>query len=103
MLYGTFINISEIQHILKRMVAVSVLKILCKNLYSVKCYDKQTLSLCEKFSWGLTYFDQFMFNSDATIIPMKGCTHFHHTPDTKTTPTLTLRLLGSPNVDNVIF
>ena len=41
------------------------LKMLWKNLYSVKCYDKInmnvfTLSLWENFWRGLIYFDQFI-------------------------------------------
>ena len=44
--------------------AATSLKMLLKNLYSVKCYDKLnmnalTLSLRENFWWGLIYFDQF--------------------------------------------
>ena len=47
---------------LKRNIAASSLKILWKNLHSVKCYDISnmnvfTLSLC---LWGLIYFDQFI-------------------------------------------
>ena len=46
-------------------IAATSLKMLWKNLYSVKCYDKLnmnvfTLSLWENFWWGLIYFDQFM-------------------------------------------
>ena len=45
-------------------IAATSLKILLKNLYSVKCYDKLnmnvlTLSLWENYWWGLIYFDQF--------------------------------------------
>ena len=45
-------------------IAATSLKILWKNLYLVKCYDKLilnvfTLSLWENFWWGLIYFDQF--------------------------------------------
>ena len=52
---------------LRRNIAATLLKILLKNLYSVKCYDKLnmdvlTLSLWEKFWWGLIYFDQFICN-----------------------------------------
>ena len=46
-------------------IAATSLKILWKNLYSVKCYDKLnmdvfTLSLWENIWWGLIYFDQFI-------------------------------------------
>ena len=46
-------------------IAATSLKMLCKNLYSVKFYDKLnmnvfTLSLWENFWWGLIYFDQFI-------------------------------------------
>ena len=46
-------------------IAATSLKMLRKNLYSVKCYDKLkmnvfTLSLWENFWWGLIYFDQFI-------------------------------------------
>ena len=49
---------------LRRNIAATSLKMLMKNLYSVKCYDKfnmnvLTLSLWENFWWGLIYFDQF--------------------------------------------
>ena len=49
---------------MRRNVAATSLKIVCKNLHSVKFYDKTNmnafaLSLCEKISWGLTYFGQF--------------------------------------------
>ena len=45
-------------------IAATSLKMLWKNLYSIKCYDKLnmnvfTLSLWEIFWWGLIYFDQF--------------------------------------------
>ena len=49
---------------LRGNIAATSLKMLLKNLYSVKCYDKLninvlTLSLWENFWWGLIYFDQF--------------------------------------------
>ena len=52
---------------LRGNIAATSLKMLLKNLYSVKCYDKLnmnvlTLSLWENFWWGLIYFDQFIFN-----------------------------------------
>ena len=45
---------------LKRKNAATLLKILSKIFYSIKCYDKTnmnvfTLSLLENFSWVLTY------------------------------------------------
>ena len=48
-----------------RNIAATSLKVLWKNLNSVKCYDKSnmnvfTLSLCEKFRWGLIYFNQYI-------------------------------------------
>ena len=50
---------------LRRNIAATSLKMLLKNLYSVKCYDKLNmnvlaLSLWENFWWGLIYFDQFI-------------------------------------------
>ena len=50
---------------LRGNVAATSLKILWKNLYLVKCYDKSKmnvfiLSLWENFPWGLIYFDQFI-------------------------------------------
>ena len=61
-LYGKFINTSETQHMLRDNNAATSLKILSKNLYSVKYYNKSnmnvfTLSLWENFQWGLIYFD----------------------------------------------
>ena len=49
---------------LRRNIAAPSLKILWKNLNSVKFYDKSnmnvfTLSQRENFRWGLIYFDQF--------------------------------------------
>ena len=50
---------------LRGNIAATSLKMLLKNLYSVKCYDKLnmnvlTLNLWENFWWGLIYFDQFI-------------------------------------------
>ena len=50
---------------LRGNIAATSLKMLLKNLYSVKCNDKLnvnvlTLSLWENFWWGLIYFDQFI-------------------------------------------
>ena len=47
-------------------IAATTLKMLWKNLYSVKSYDKLNmnifaLSLWENFWWGLIYFDQFIY------------------------------------------
>ena len=63
-LHRKFININETWYVLGRNIAVTSLKVLCKNLYSIKSYDKTNmkvfaLSLWENFSWGLTYFDKF--------------------------------------------
>ena len=49
----------------RRNITATTLKMLWKNLHSVKCYDKLnmnvfTLSLWKNFWWGLIYFDQFM-------------------------------------------
>ena len=51
---------------LRGNIAATSLKMLLKNLYSVKCYDKLnmnvlTFSLWENFWWGFIYFDQFIF------------------------------------------
>ena len=48
---------------LRGNIAATSLKMLLKNLHSVKCYDKLnmnvlTLSLWGDFWWGLIYFDQ---------------------------------------------
>ena len=64
-LYGKLFNKSEIWCMLRGSIAATSLKMLLKNLYSVKCYDKLnmnvlTLSLWENFWWGLIYFDQFI-------------------------------------------
>ena len=50
---------------LRRNIAATSLKMLCKNLYSVKCYDITRMNvfaigLWENFNWGLSYFDQFI-------------------------------------------
>ena len=39
-LYGKIVNKSETWHMWRRNIAASWLKIVWKNLYSVKCYDK---------------------------------------------------------------
>ena len=59
---------------LRGNIAASSLKMLLKNLYSVKCNDELnmnvlTLSLWENFWWGLIYFDQFIYiNGQCPII-----------------------------------
>ena len=57
-------------------IAATSLKMLWKNLYSVKCYDKLnmnvfTLSLWENFSWGLIYFDQFIITNLTLLRPIE--------------------------------
>ena len=52
-------------------ITATSLKMLWKNLHSVKCYDKLnmnvfTLSLWKNFWWGLIYFDQFIFKTWAS-------------------------------------
>ena len=64
-LYRKFIKLNETYHYLRRNIAATSLKISCTNLYSVKSYDETNmkvfaLSIWEKFSWGLTYFDEFI-------------------------------------------
>ena len=64
-LYRKLIIINETQHVLRRNIAATSLKISCKNLYSVKSNDETNMNvfaLClwEKISWGLTYFDEFI-------------------------------------------
>ena len=61
-------------------IAATSLKMLWKNLYLVKCYDKLnmnvlTLSLWENFWWGLIYFDQFNYlrNIINDVSMAKGC------------------------------
>ena len=39
-LYRTFTNIKETLHMLKRNSATTSLKIICKNVFSLKVYDK---------------------------------------------------------------
>ena len=56
---------------LRGNIAATSLKMLLKNIYSLKCYDKLninvlTLSLWETIWWGLIYFDQF-------ILPNRPC------------------------------
>ena len=67
-LYRKMLNICETWHVLRRNIAATSLKISCINLYSVKSYDETNmkvfaLNILEKFSWGLTYFDEFSFVS----------------------------------------
>ena len=44
-LYEKAINISETSHMLRGNIAVTLLKILCNNLFSVKCYDKTNMNV----------------------------------------------------------
>ena len=51
---------------LRRNIAATSLKMLCKKLYLIKCYGISNmnvfaLGLWENLSWGLTYFDQFIY------------------------------------------
>ena len=58
-LYGKFINKSETKHTLRRNITATSLKIVCKNIYLVKCYDKinmNVLNLWGKFQLGLHLF-----------------------------------------------
>ena len=60
-LYRKYINIRESQHKLRRNVAASSLKFVCKNLYSVKRYDKtNTNVLCIK-SMGKIHLGLYLF------------------------------------------
>ena len=61
---------------LRGNIAATSLKMLLKNLYSVKCYDKLninvlTLSLWENFWWGLIYFDQFIIKFQTLVAYQK--------------------------------
>ena len=61
----------------RRNIAATLLKMLWKNLYSVKCYDKLnmnvfTLSLWENFWWGLIYFDQFINHYNNFLCPQSN-------------------------------
>ena len=63
-LYKKFININETLHVFRRNIAATSLKISCKSLYLVTSYDETNmkvfaLSLWGKFSWDLTYIDEF--------------------------------------------
>ena len=63
-LYGNLINKSETWHMERVNIAAAWLKILWRNLYSVKFYDKSninvfSLGLWEILGWGVNYFDQF--------------------------------------------
>ena len=65
-LYGKLINNSEIKRMLRGNIAATSLKMLLKNLHSVKCFDKLninvlTLSLWENFWWSFIYFDQINY------------------------------------------
>ena len=57
------------KNVLRRNIAATWLKILCKNLYSVKRYDETNMkvfciSLWEIICLGLTYFNEFYIPSD---------------------------------------
>ena len=66
--YGKLPDINENQAIFRRIIEAYLLKFACKIVHSVKGYDKTnfeilTVSLWKYFSWGLTYFDQFIWPS----------------------------------------
>ena len=44
-LYRKFININEIQYVLRRDIAATSLKIACSNFYSVKSYDETNMKV----------------------------------------------------------
>ena len=72
-LYRKFVNINETYHVLRRNIATTSLKLSCTNLYAVKSYDETnlkvfTLSLWKKISWGLTYFDEFIYNTNVDLV-----------------------------------
>ena len=61
------VNKGEIWHMLRRGIAASLLKILCKHFINpIESYGKTNmnvfvLSLWEKYRWGLTSFGQFIY------------------------------------------
>ena len=64
-LYRKFMNIDETLHVFRKNIVATFLKISCTNLFSRKSYDETNmkvfaLSLWEKLSWGLTYFDEYI-------------------------------------------
>ena len=50
-LYGKLINKSETQRMVRRNIAATSLKMLLKNLYSVKCYDKLNMNVLTLSLW----------------------------------------------------
>ena len=63
--YRKLTDINENQATFRRTIQAYLLKIACKIVHSVKSYGKTnletlTVSLWKNFSWGLTYFDQFI-------------------------------------------
>ena len=65
--YRKFTNINESYHVLRRNIAATSLKISFANLHSVKRCDETNLiyfALSIKFSWDLTYFDEFYIEVD---------------------------------------
>ena len=77
-LYGKLINKSETQGMVRGNIAATSLKLLWKNIYSVKCYDKLnmnvfTLSLWEKIWWGLIYFDQITLINPGLKMTLLAC------------------------------
>ena len=73
------IDKSETQHMLRGNNAATLLKIVWKKLYSVKCYDKSnmnviTLSPWENFRWGFIHIDQFIRNTGPEVC-LSCCKH----------------------------
>ena len=75
-LYRNFLTINETYHVMRGNIAATSLKISCTNLHSVKSYDETNLkvfalSLWKKFSWDLTYFDEFIYTVTGNIAYME--------------------------------
>ena len=53
-LYGKFINTSKTWHMLRGNIAANSLKILWKNLYLEKCYEKSNMNVFTLSLWEIS-------------------------------------------------
>ena len=66
-----FISERETYHMFRRNIAATSLNIVCKNLYSVKSYDKKVARFCIK-SMVFNFFDQFSSMLKTSIVKRKS-------------------------------
>ena len=74
-------DMNENQPIFRRIIQAYLLKNAYKIVHSVKSYGKRnleilTVSLWKNFSWGLTYFDEFIYKIKYTTQKKRSSAYF---------------------------